>query len=276
MKNPVIEVSNLNCKSGKRKLLNNINWSVNRGEHWVVYGMNGCGKTTLLSIIAGYRHFTSGSVKLFQQNISNENILDIRKRIGWVSASFFDQYYTKEAVLDIVLSGKTGTLGLNYNITLADVRKAKALLANFHLEDKIYHGFDLLSKGQRQNVLIARALMGDPEILILDEPCTGLDVYNRGYLFQVLDFLNQQSNITVIYVTHYVEEIQPMFQKALLLHNGVVYASGDTKTVFNSENLSAIINHPLSIENKEGYLKLELNVDYSVKQLSEVMHCDGC
>lgn len=73
-----------------------------------------------------------------------------------------------------------------------------------------------------------------------------------------------------------MEEIQPMFQKALLLHNGVVYASGDTKTVFNSENLSAIINHPLSIENKEGYLKLELNVDYSVKQLSEVMHCDGC
>ena len=105
----IVETKHLNCKVGQKYLLQDITWRVQKGERWVVFGMNGCGKTTLLSIIAGFRQFTSGDVSVFGAPISDENILDIRRKIGWVSASYFDKYYTKESVMDIVLSGKYGT-----------------------------------------------------------------------------------------------------------------------------------------------------------------------
>jgi len=162
----VIELKNVSCKAGYTYLLKEINWDVKQGEHWVVFGMNGSGKTTLLSIIAGFKHWGKGTVKVFDESMNNDNILSFRKRIGWVSTSFFDKYYTKESALNIVLSGKTGTLGLNDNITLEDVKKAKALLRELHLGDKMDRTFDMFSKGERQNILIARALINNPEILI--------------------------------------------------------------------------------------------------------------
>ena len=115
-----MEMKGVSCKAGYRYLLRDINWEVGRGEHWVVFGVNGSGKTTLLSIIAGFKHFTDGTVKVFGQEFSNDNILAIRERIGWVSSSFFDKYYSKESALNIVLSGKHGTLGLDEDITLED------------------------------------------------------------------------------------------------------------------------------------------------------------
>ena len=195
----IIDLKRIGCKAGYRYLLKDINWQVKKGEHWVVFGMNGSGKTTLLSIIAGFKHFSEGTLKIFGEEYSNENILDIRKRIGWVSASFFDRYYTKESALHIVLSGRNGTLGLDDDITLEDVRLAKELLTRLNLGDKINRTFDTFSKGERQNVLIARALISNPDILILDEPCTGLDVYNRSYLFDTIETLSQKNNLTIIY-----------------------------------------------------------------------------
>lgn len=177
---PVIEVKKLCCKSGYRYLLHNINWEVQKGDHWIVFGMNGCGKTTLLSIIAGYNDFTTGSVKIFGEAYNNDNILQNRKKIGWVSSSFFDKYLTWESALNIVLSGLTGTLSIQFDITDADVKKAKKLLKELRLGDKINQPFCLMSKGERQCVLIARALISNPEILILDEPGTGLDIYAPG------------------------------------------------------------------------------------------------
>ncbi len=216
----IIELDKVSCKAGYKYLLRDISWQVAPGEHWVVFGANGSGKTTLLSIIAGFKHYTAGCVKVFGENFSNDNILAIRKRIGWVSSSFFDKYYSKESALHIVLSGRNGTLGLDDDITLEDVWLAKTLLAELQLGDKINRTFDMLSKGERQNVLIARALIGGPEILILDEPCTGLDVYNRSYLFSTIEELSKEKHLSIIYVTHYAEEITPLFQKALLLKNG--------------------------------------------------------
>lgn len=247
----IIELNNVSCKAGYKYLLRDISWQVQKGEHWVVFGMNGSGKTTLLSIIAGFKHYTAGEVNVFGEGFSNENILEIRKRIGWVSASFFDKYYSKESALNIVLSGRNGTLGLDDAITLEDVRLAKRLLMELNLGDKINRTFDMFSKGERQNILIARALISDPDILILDEPCTGLDVYNRSYLFDTIEALSQKKDLTIIYVTHYVEEITPLFQKILLLKNGHIFAKGETTELLNDKIISDLLGYPVEIEQQK-------------------------
>ena len=239
-------------------------------EHWVVFGMNGSGKTTLLSMIAGFQHYTSGSVKLWGEPFSNETILDMRKRIGWVSASFFDRYYSKESALNIVLSGKFGTLGLENDITLEDVDFAKSLFAELRLANKENRPFDMLSKGERQNVLIARALFSNPDILILDEPCTGLDVYNRSYLFDTLNALSKRKNFSIVYVTHYVEEILPIFEKTLLLKNGRVFAQGATKDMLTQTMMSDLLGYPVEIgQEQDNTYRLHVRTKSDLMQLLE-------
>ena len=263
----VIELDKVSCKAGYKYLLRDISWQVAPGEHWVVFGANGSGKTTLLSSIAGFKHYTAGCVKVFGENFSNDNILAIRKRIGWVSSSFFDKYYSKESALHIVLSGRNGTLGLDDDITLEDVWLAKTLLAELQLGDKINRTFDMLSKGERQNVLIARALIGGPEILILDEPCTGLDVYNRSYLFSTIEELSKEKHLSIIYVTHYAEEITPLFQKALLLKNGHIFAAGDTSAVFNDQTIGELLGYPVEIRQEDAFYRLKVETQSKLSQL---------
>lgn len=270
MQNYAIELEQVSCKVGYRYLLKDINWQVKPGEHWVVFGMNGSGKTTLLSMIAGFQHYTSGSVKLWGEPFSNETILDMRKRIGWVSASFFDRYYSKESALNIVLSGKFGTLGLENDITLEDVDFAKSLFAELRLANKENRPFDMLSKGERQNVLIARALFSNPDILILDEPCTGLDVYNRSYLFDTLNALSKRKNFSIVYVTHYVEEILPIFEKILLLKNGRVFAQGATKDMLTQTMMSDLLGYPVEIgQEQDNTYRLHVRTKSDLMQLLE-------
>ena len=249
---PIIQTAHLSCKMGQSYLLKDITWQVLPGQNWVVYGLNGSGKTTLLSIIAGYKSYTQGQLRIFGQSYSNANVLALRRRIGWVSGSFYDRYYTKESVLDIILSGKFGTLSVGSDLTLSDVALARQLTEELGIADKLYHAFDMLSKGQRQNVLIARALISQPDVLVLDEPCTGLDVYNRQYLFQTLDDLAQEKQLTIIYVTHYAEEIRPLFEQCLFLKNGRVFAQGRTKDLFQPETLSALLDQRVEINAPPG------------------------
>lgn len=256
--NYVIECKNLSCRMGKHYLIKDINWKVAPGEHWVVYGMNGSGKTTLLSIIAGFKHYTSGTLKLFGEEYTNENALAMRKKIGFVSGSFFDVHYHKENVLDIVLSGLTGTLSLDNDLTVEDAAYAYELLRALHLEEKMNRQFDMLSKGERQNVMIARALIHRPKILILDEPCSGLDVYNREFLLHTLSALGQ--DMTIIYITHYVEEIRPMFDKTLLLRKGHIFAQGNTEEMFTTQKLTELLQYPVMVEKNANHI-MTLSMD---------------
>ena len=243
----VIETEALCYRAGRRYLLGDVSWQVARGEHWCVFGLNGCGKTTLLSIIAGFKQPTGGMVRVFGQAYSAENILALRRRIGWVSSSFFDQFYHKESALAIVLSGLAGGFGLNEMITAKDVRQAKALLGELGLGERVNHPFGLLSKGERQNVLLARALTASPEILILDEPCSGLDVIAREAVLGMVRDLARQTAMTIIYVTHYTEEILDVFEQALLLKNGRVYAQGRTADLFTAETLGDFLDYPVAV-----------------------------
>lgn len=159
------------------------------------------------------------------------------------------KYIQEKAALDVVLSGKFGTVGLGMNICDTDIKKAKLLLKELHLEGKIYRPFHLMSKGERQNVLIARALIGNPEILMLDEPCTGLDIGAREYLLNTVKDLAENSGITVIYVTHHTDEIMPeVFQKTLLLKDGIIYKDGATEELFTPVVLSNFLEMDTSIE----------------------------
>ena len=263
----VIALSNVCCKAGYKYLLKDINWEVKKGDHWVVFGMNGSGKTTLLSIIAAFRHYTSGNVKVFGKPFNNENILETRKKIGWVSASFFDKQFSKESALDIVLSGKCGTLGLNNDITLKDVKLAKALLTELQLGNKIDNTFDMFSKGERQNILIARALISNPDILILDEPCAGLDIYNRSYLFSTIEELSQKKDLTIIYVTHYAEEILPIFDKMLLLRNGHVFAKGFTKELLCDDVMKNFLGHEVTVKQQDNAYHLDVKTQSTLIKL---------
>lgn len=249
---PIIEAKGLSCLVGHQYLLHNINWQVHSGEQWVVFGMNGSGKTTLLSIIAGYRPFTHGSLKVFGETYTQDNILAMRQKVGWVSSSFFDRYYHKETPLEIVLTGKFGTLGMRGAISDKDVIRTQKLLTAFRLGDKINQPYQLLSKGERQNVLIVRALFSKPELLILDEPCSGLDILARDRLLDTVGFLAEKSKITIIYVTHYTEEITPIFDNALLLSHGRIYAQGKTKALFTPDAMEKFLGYPVQILPREN------------------------
>ena len=258
----------LSVKSGQQYLLKDITWRVPQGENWIVFGMNGCGKTTLLSVLAGFKQPTAGDVRVLGQSYSPDNILALRQRIGWVSGSFFEQKYTKESAQDIVLSGKFGTLGLGRPITDGDRKRARSLLKALHLDRKIDQPFHLMSKGERQNVLIARALMAEPEILLLDEPCTGLDILAREQLLSTLRSMAQEGRMTIVYVTHHTDEIlTDVFPKALLLKEGLAFAQGETAELFTSETLSVFFQTPVTVSPRAGH-GLETTVALGAQRLS--------
>lgn len=261
----IIQTGHLCLQSGQRYLLRDIDWTVKRGEHWLVFGMNGSGKTTLLSVVAGFKSPTSGTLEVFGQQYSNQNILQLRRKIGWVSGSFFEKCYSHESALHIVLSGLFGTLGIDFSVTDRQIHQAKALLRELRMGDKMDMPFDFMSKGEQQNVLIARALIADPEILVLDEPGTGLDVYAREHMMRTVRELAEQRRVTVIYVTHYPEEIQPFLRKTLLLQNGRVFAQGNTEEILTAETISSLLQEPVAIRrDAEGRVRMVLDAATAV------------
>ncbi len=254
----VVRLQNLQYKVGNRFLLHNVNWEIRRGENWILFGLNGSGKTTLLSIIAGFSGYSSGTVQVFGEQYGEETTIALRKKIGFISSSFFEKIYRKENALNIVLSGCCGGLGVNAGIRNRDVMRAKDLLAQLAVADKAAQPFCELSKGERQRVLIARALISDPPLLILDEPCTGLDVAGREQMLDIVRRLAQE-NVTILYVTHYLEEILKGFDHCLLLRQGRVYRSGETEALLTEAVLSDFLGFPVKMWQSFGtyYLKMK-------------------
>lgn len=256
----VIETNELGYKAGSKFIIKNINWTVQPQEHWLVFGLNGCGKTTLLSMIAGYKSNSHGQLKLFGQELNDYNRLEIRRRIGFVSSSFLDNYYSREVALDIVLSGKFGALGLQDNIGDKDVIKALTLLDELGIRNKAGFPYDLLSKGQRQKVLIARGLIVEPELLILDEPCAGMDFLSRQYILNTISYLAAKRAVTIIFVTHYAEEILPVFHRGLLLKDGQIHSQGALTDVFNQDNMTDFFNCPAKVTWHDQ--RVNISIDY--------------
>ena len=235
----ILEVSELRMERDGTVILDGVNWRVRPGEHWAILGGNGSGKTSLLSALTGYRMPTSGAISLLGETYGEADWRELRKKVGLVSSSVRQKMADPEPALETVASGKHAMIDLWGRVTRAEKAEASRLLKQVecgHLADRPW---GVLSQGERQRVLVARALMARPRVLILDEPCAGLDPAAREHFLQFLQRLGTQAHPpTLVLVTHHVEEIMPVFSRVLVLKNGGVLAAGSKPEVLNSKNLS--------------------------------------
>jgi iron complex transport system ATP-binding protein len=260
MDETIISARELGCQSGNRYLLKNINWDITEKSRWIILGMNGCGKTTLLSILSGYQDYTYGTITYRGRDYREQDIMGIRKKMGLISNSYFDRIYQHESVQDLTLSGLSGTLGLEDGATTAaHVRKLKRLLEQVGLPDKLDCSYSWLSKGERQNILIVRALLAQPEVMVLDEPMTGLDVVSKQKMMRFVQGMAEEQNHTILYVTHHFEEISPdLFDYCLLLRHGQIYQMGPMEDVMQNDVISSFLRQSVRLDRmKNGYYHLE-------------------
>lgn len=247
----ILEVSQLRVARGPTPILRGVDWRVGCGEHWAILGANGSGKTSLLKALTGYLSPTSGALALLGRRYGACDWRDLRLQIGVVTSAFTLSIPPAEIALETVVSGKYAQLDLWHRISAADRSAARRLLEGSGLGYLAKREWAYLSQGERQRVLIARALMARPRLLILDEPCAGLDPVAREKFLHFIDQLASSRGPrapSLVLVTHHVEEIMPAFTHALLLREGSVLASGPRKAVLTSANLSATFGAPLHLQ----------------------------
>ncbi len=248
MRAPILEVRGLRIVCDGTVILNDVNWRVEPGQHWVLLGANGSGKTSLLSALTGYLMPTEGEISLLGKVYGETDWRELRKRIGLVSSSIRQMMAEEEPALETVASGKYAMIDFWGRITRAEKTRALRLLRQVECEYLAERPWRVLSQGERQRVLIGRALMARPKVLILDEPCAGLDPAAREHFLQFIQRLGRQKNSpTLILVTHHVEEIMPAFSHVLMLKNGRVQAEGARTKVLNSRNLTQAFGSPLRL-----------------------------
>ena len=211
-------------------------------------GDNGCGKTTLLSIVAGYCNYEEGSCKLFGSEQKESNLEEIRKKVGLISDSYFSKQYRQESVSSVILSGKSGSFSVRPGVTNRDLILMEKMLKSCGLVGRADSAFCTLSKGEQQSTILARALFADPEILLLDEAESGLDLIARLHLQDILNELANKKNMTMISVTHYPNEISDLFQQCLLLKYGKTFKKGNVSDVFSSSVMSEYFEQDVIVE----------------------------
>lgn len=235
----IISAKKISVIRKSKYILKDVSWSVKKGEHWAILGLNGSGKTTLLNMINGYIFPSQGELTVLGKTFGEYDLRELRKSIGWVSTALQERLYGRDTALEIVLSGKFATIGLYDNITDEDIKKAEEILESLSSTQFSSRIYNTLSQGEKQRILIGRALMAEPELLILDEPCTGLDIFSKEQLLSNIENISKKENSpTLIYVTHRTEEILPVFEKTLLLRRGEVHSYGNTTEMFTENNLS--------------------------------------
>ena len=237
----VLTLQDVSLRRDESWILHHIDWEIQKGDHWALYGLNGAGKTALLNMLCAYYFPTSGQVKVVGKTFGKSVLGDqLRRKIGIVSTGFQEKLNPEDSAFEIVLSGAYASIGL-YEKPTPEIRaKAIQLLHQLGSIEYADRDYGALSQGEKQRILIGRALMGEPELLILDEPTCGFDFIAREALLKTVSEISRLENSpTIIYVTHYVEGILPIFRNTLLLKKGRVFAKGLTKEMLTSENLSA-------------------------------------
>jgi iron complex transport system ATP-binding protein len=250
----VLELAGVSLARGGKTLLDNVDWQVRDGERWVVMGPNGAGKTTLLQIAGARIHPTAGMAGILDEVMGAVDVFELRPRIGLASAALAAQIPEHETVLNVVVTASYGVTGRwREEYEKLDVRRAFNLLEAWGVGTFMNRPFATLSEGERKRVQIARALMTDPELLLLDEPAAGLDLAGREDLIGRLTALARDADApATVLVTHHLEEVPPGFTHAMLLREGAVVASGTLAEVLTEEHLSDTFGLPLAVTHRDG------------------------
>src|SRR5260221_6783505 len=252
----VIELSALHVERDA-VILDRIDWRVRRGENWAILGANGSGKTSMLRVLTGYLPPTSGEIRALAETYGRFDWRILRERIGLVSSSVHQMMDDNESALKAVISGRYAQIGYWGDIQPRDRRDGLSILRRVEASNLRDRPWRFLSQGERQRVLIGRALMAASKLLILDEPCAGLDPVARERFLQFLTRLARQRNApTMVLVTHHVEEIVALFSHVLILKAGAVLAAGPRARVLNSSNLSLAFDAPVRLANRSGRYSL--------------------
>lgn len=264
----VIECKNVSLSLDNKQILHDISFTLELNDDLVIFGPNGAGKTLLLMILSGNLEPTAGEIFIYGKPLYDKESFAIKKQIGFVSPKIFDDYDYHSKVTDVVMSGLFGSIGIGI-----DPSKQNSLAVRTYINRVIaekYHGamqalelleclhvtylkdgiFGHLSYGEKVRVLIARALISKPKLFILDEPTAGLDLKMRAEFIDIVKHLAGQADI--VYVTHYVEEILPEFNKVLLLKTGEVFGYNNKEEVLNGETLSSLMDAQIHVDTRDG------------------------
>jgi len=253
---PAIELRDVSYIADGKKILDSISWTVRQGEHWAILGPNGSGKTTLLKIACGYLWPNDGGV-VYRRGKELINLPELRKSIGWVTSTLPAQIPSRERVVRTVVSGKFAQIGyiegFGGQATKNDYRSAERYLEQMgcgYLRDQ---EFGTLSQGEQQKVLIARARMTKPYLIVFDEPCAGMDPGARENFLATLRQVGKQKKIpSLIYVTHHIEEILPLFRKVLVLREGTVLRTGQARSLLTRELMEDLYGVSLKLVQEKG------------------------
>jgi iron complex transport system ATP-binding protein len=260
MATPVIELEQITMLRGNdQAILRDINWTIRRGEHWALLGANGSGKTSLLKIVCGYEWPTEGRVRVLGKPFGEYPIGEVRKHIGWVSSSLQTWVHEEDTALDVAVSGYEASFGLWREFSGRELEAARRALGSVGAEELEGRAWGVLSQGERQRVLIARALVGRPALLILDEPCAGLDPVARStFLGDLAKLIRRAGAPTLVLVTHHVEEIPEGVNRALVLKDGRTLAKGAVAKVCTSEVLSEAFGRRCEVSRSGSGLELRV------------------
>ena len=250
----ILQLSDISVRRGGRVILGPLNWQVLEGQRWVILGPNGAGKTTLLQICSSLIHPTTGEIHILGEKLGRVDVFELRTRIGLTSSALVEQLSPDELVMDVVLTAAYAMLGRwQEKYDLWDESRAMALLTALGVRELGERLFGSLSEGEKKRVQIARALMADPELLLLDEPASSLDLGGREDLLRRIESLSKDplAPATVI-VTHHIEEIPVGTTHALLLRDGVAVAQGEVASVITDQNLTQAYGLAINVQTEGG------------------------
>ncbi len=238
MTGPLVKFEKVSFKRGEDVILKDVNWEIGEGENWALLGLNGSGKSTLLSMLPAYTYPSSGEVYVLGHRYGTYPWENIRKRMGFLSSSLnkFSSTLAGRKVEEVVVSGLFASLGLYEKVEEKDLARARKILKDFELEEISQRKFGLLSEGERRRTLIARAFMGEVDLVVLDEPCASLDLRARERLLGTL--LRGENSIPLIYVTHQIDELLPEISHIAILDGGKIIHQGRKEEVLTDQILT--------------------------------------
>ena len=255
----VLDFNNITVLRDQKPILNNVDWQVQSDQRWVIIGPNGAGKTTLLRVAASQIHPSTGTAKLLGSTLGQVNVFDLRTRIGFASNAMSSHIPNSEPVLDAVMTASYGITGRwNEKYDDVDERRARRVLAEWQLDELADRAFGTLSDGEKKRAQIARAVMPDSELLLLDEPVASLDMAAREHTISVLgNYASAPTAPAIIMVTHHIEEIPAGFTHALILSRGQVYAAGEIDSTLTTEKISGAFGFGLEVSKEGGRFRVK-------------------